>query len=405
MKTYRLGAVTLKPLEAGFQQALAEAYKAQQRPLCGCRDDVDVPLYIAKIAASNTYVLRRMPGAGSRHTTECDHFEPPAALSGLAQVQGHAIIETENETVELKLDFALSKIPGRALPTPKDEPADSVKSDGTKLTLRGLLHYLWHSAGLDKWVPAMAGKRTYGTFYKYVSGAAAGKVAKSQPLAEMMFIPEPFDAAREKDIRSRRLLRLTKLASSTKATTKLGLLVGELYEFRPAQFGHQAVFKGALDCPFRVNEDLHKRMLKHFEGALTMWDQHLQDSHLIVIGTFTVDAVGTPTLNEVAVMNVTANWIPFDSLYEKTLIEALTTQRRSFWKCLRFNLPQSAPMANAVVTDTPSAHALCILPPGAQQEDREKLEALIGVDGMKTWFWRSGEEELPGLPGVVDRNP
>ncbi|MCX8516620.1 MAG: DUF1173 family protein [Rhodoferax sp.] len=108
MKTYRLGAVTLNPLEAGFQKALAEAYKAQQRPVCGCRDDVDVPLYIAKMAASNTYVLRRMPGEASRHVVGCDHFEPPAGLSGLAQVQGHAIIDTaQTETVELKLDFAL----------------------------------------------------------------------------------------------------------------------------------------------------------------------------------------------------------------------------------------------------------------------------------------------------------
>jgi len=338
------GARRLLPTDSDFQVILGKAYAQQLRPACACRQDSPVELYVAKISARNAYELRRMPGAGTRHTSECDHYEPPEGLSGLAQVQGHAILEhLETDVVDLKLDFALSKMASRTLPTPKDTPADSVKSDGTKLTLRGLLHYLWHEAGFDKWYPAMTGKRTYGTFYKYLNHAAAGKMAKSQPLAEMLYIPEPFDAARQRESISRRMLRLTQLGGSTRAVTKLGLVVGEVYEFRPSQFGHQLIFTNALDCPFRVNEDLYKRIVKHFEAALSVWDQHLQDTHLVLIGTFVVDATGMPTLNEVAVMNVTANWIPFETLFEKTLIERLTEQRRIFWKSLRFNLPLSAP--------------------------------------------------------------
>jgi hypothetical protein len=399
MKSYRLANRQLHPTGVDLQIVLAHAYAQQQRLMCGCRQDVPVELYIAKVTVRNAYELRRMPGTGSKHASECDHYEPPEGLSGLAQVQGHAILEhPESDLVELKLDFALSKMSGRTLPTPKDTPPDSVKSDGTKLTLRGLLHYLWHTAGFDKWYPAMAGKRTYGTFFKYINHAALGKVAKAQPLGEMLYVPEPFDGAREKEARSRRMLRLAKLASRTRVATKLGLVVGELYEFRSAQFGHHAIFKNAPDCPFRVNEDLHKRMVKHFEAALTMWDQHLDDSHLILIGTFTVDATGMPALNEVAVMNVTSHWIPFENLYEKTLIDNLVDSKRVFWKSLRFNLPLAAPMANVVLTDTSASNALCILPPGAQVEDQEQLASLVGVDGVQTWFWRSGEEEMPQLP-------
>lgn len=398
-RMYELQGRSFGPQDEDFQAILAHAYEHELRPICGCHPAHRPELYVAKISSRSLYELRRMPNGGGKHSSSCDHYEPPPGLSGLAQVQGHAILENqEAETVELKLDFALAKIKGRALPTPKDTPADSVKTDGTKLTLRGLLHYLWHTAGLDKWYPAMEGKRTYGTVYKYLSQAAAGKVAKSQNLGDLLYIPEPYDDSRASEIRRRRMLRMAQLGGQTGSTTKLGLIAGELYELRPAQFGHQAVFKGALDCPFRVNDDLYKRMLKHFETALTMWDQNIQDTHLMMIGTFTVDAAGMPLLHEVAVMNVTRNWIPFDTVYEKALIDALTHEARVYWKCLRFNLPLTAPMACAVATDTAEATALCILPPGASEEQEEAMTKHVGQGDMPLWFWRSGEQELPELP-------
>lgn len=399
-RTYQLNDRVFHSEDSDFQKILAFAYNNQIRPTCGCSTSKAIELYVAKITNRAAYELRRMPNAGSRHASDCAHYEPPLGLSGLAQVLGHAILENEDaELVELKLDFALSKIAGRAPPPPKESLQDSVKSDGTKLTLRGLLHYLWHTAQLDRWYPAMEGKRGYGTMYKYVSNAAIGKVAKSQPLPDILYIPEPYHPDRYAEIKSRRMLRIAPLASSSGTSTKLGLIIGELYELRPAQFGHHAIFKGSLDSPFRVNADLYKRMLKNFESAFSMWDQHLADTHLVVIGTFTVDASGMPALNEVAVMNVTQNWIPFESIYEKSLITQLTAQKRTFWKCLRFNLPRAAPMANVVLTDTePSPTALCILAAGTIEENETELKTQVGTDGMQLWFWRSGEQELPTLP-------
>ena len=402
-RVYQLNDRKFTPNDEDFQKILAYAYANQLRPVCGCSRLKPVTLYVAKITNRAAYELRRMPNAGSRHASGCAHYEPPLGLSGLAQVQGHAILENEqSEQIELKLDFALTRVSGRAPPTPKDTVADTVKSDGTKLTLRGLLHYLWHTAQLDRWYPAMEGKRGYATMFKYVSNAAMGKITKSQSLADKLYIPEPHHPEREDEIRRRRMLRMAQLGNNSGGTTKLGLLIGELYELRPAQFGHHAIFKGAMDCPFRVNDDLYARMLKHFEAALSMWDQFLDETHLILIGTFTVDASGTPSLQEVAVMNVEKNWIPFESIYEKTLITELIAQKRVFWKCLRFNLPKSAPMANAVLTDTAaSATALCILPAGASEESEDTLKKHVDSSDMQLWFWRSGEQELPSLPSVA----
>ena len=46
--------------------------------------------------------------------------------------------------------------------------SDSVASSGTKLSLRGLLHYLWDQGELTRWQPGFAGKRTWSTVRKCV---------------------------------------------------------------------------------------------------------------------------------------------------------------------------------------------------------------------------------------------
>jgi hypothetical protein len=68
---------------------------------------------------------------------------------------------------------------------------------------------------------------------------------------------------------------------------------------------------------------------------------------------------------------------------------------------MRFNLPQSAPMANVILTDTVGrSTAMCILPAGATQEERDALLKAVAPDkhDMDVWVWRSGEEELVALP-------
>lgn len=405
LKKYRIGARIMGAGDEQFQEQLALAYEQKTKIYCACSKARPVELYIAKISATGQYEVRRMPGDGSQHKVDCAHYEPPLGVSGFAQVRGLAIVEQLQEglqRVDLKLDFSLTKLAGRSMPAPKDTPSDSVKSDPTKLTLRGLLHYLWHCAGLAKWYPAMSGKRTYGTVYKYLNHAAIGKRTKADHLSDLLYVPEPFDRAREAASKSRRVLKMAQLSTkTTQGATRLGLIIGELFELRPAQFGRHAIFKGALDCPFRINDDLYKRLVKHFEAQLTMWDQNIDTTHLILIGTYKMDTVGVPMVVECCVMNATQNWIPFESLYELGLIDELTRQGRQFWKCMRFNLPLSAPMANLILTDTPQrSTALCVLPAGATEDERDAVLKAVSPDkhDMNVWFWKSGEEEIPPLP-------
>ncbi|WP_312573992.1 DUF1173 family protein, partial [Staphylococcus saprophyticus] len=86
----------------------------------------------------------RMPGTGAKHKLGCDSYETPPGLSGYGDVEGSAIVEDpESGEVTLKFGFALAKGASREMPEPSGDEPDSIKTDGKKLTLRGLLHYLW----------------------------------------------------------------------------------------------------------------------------------------------------------------------------------------------------------------------------------------------------------------------
>src|SRR3546814_20256536 len=80
-----------------------------------------------------------------------------------------------------------------------------------------------------------------------------------------------------------------------------------------------------------LNEDLHKRLQKRFSTELNLWDA-VDGSHLVLFGTFGVGGTGFPNLQELALMTTAESWLPFESLYEQMLLDALINGRRRFMK-------------------------------------------------------------------------
>ena len=126
--------------DADFAERLAAAHAERHRPLCLCVD-AGLEMYVARFGES--FILKRMPYTGSLHAPGCPSYEPPPDLSGLGEVLGSAIREDPTSgTTLLRLGFAISKAGPRTVDGAAASDHDSVASDGAKLTLRGLLHYL-----------------------------------------------------------------------------------------------------------------------------------------------------------------------------------------------------------------------------------------------------------------------
>jgi hypothetical protein len=396
MSRYQIGDQVVTIGTAAFEQLVAVAWSTRQRPRCLCRDP-GLEMYIARLGEG--FIVKRMPESGRDHATDCGSYEPPAELSGLGEVLGSAIREDVEEGItDLRLAFTLRKIGGRAVPVPAAGDGDTVKTQNSKLTLRGTLHYLWDQAQFNRWMPAMAGKRHWWTLHKYLLAASDDKRTRASSLRDLLYIPEPYTHDGRDDIAQRRQALLAPMAHSGGGARSLRILLAEVKTFEPARFGFKATMKQVPDFPFMMNDDIYRAMERRFERELSLWAA-IEGGHLIMIATFSVRNTGLASIEELALMNVTAQWLPFEDAYEKALIDRLVEERRSFIKGLRYNLRPARPLAAAVTADTGhKAHALYIVPPAATDEFRGEMDRLIAEAWSESWIWDVASGAMPPIP-------
>jgi Protein of unknown function (DUF1173) len=394
MSIYRIGAATVSEGDPRLEQLLTDAKKDKQRPLCLCVTP-HPEMYIAKVGGK--HILKRMPGSGAMHSTACDSFEPPPELSGLGQVMGSAIQENlEDGQTTLKLAFSMSKAAGRAAPVASGRETETVKTDGNKLSLRGLLHLLWEQAGLVRWSPRMEGKRSWYVVRKYLLQATEDKLAKGVPLAGLVYVPETFKQEDADAIDQRRIAAMTHAATTGTAGKQLMVVVGQIVDLSTSRFGYKVTLKHLPDFHFMLNEDIYRRLEKRFEMELGIWSA-FEDINLMLIGTFSVNVTGVAHIEELAVMPTTSNWIPFDTVYDKKLIESMSSAGRRFIKGLRYNLPSTTPLACLVTTDTEKSVAMYIKHPGASEEYIKALNTLQEESELECWQWEAGAA-IPEFP-------
>ena len=383
-----------------FADAIAAAHAHHHRPLCLCLID-GVAMYIARLG--DGFILKRMPNTGSLHAPDCPSYEPPAEFSGLEQVLGSAIIEdpTTGETT-LKLDFPMSKNAGRSAPFSASRPHDSVVADGTKLSLRSLLHYLWDQADLTRWKPGFAGKRSWATVRRHLLQAAENKIARGDALHARLYIPEVFSVEQREPINARRLIQWAHAVTTPGMPQPLMLLIAEVKEIVPAHDGFKAVIKHVPDQAFVLDEQLYSRMTRRFAPELSLWGS-ADNLHMMMIATFSVSRAGIPTIAELSLMPVTFQWLPIEDALEQQLIERLVREGRSFVKELRYNLPPQQALASAVLIDAgESPIPLYIAPLNIDRELADfPIQSGKQVNSSPAWFWHTAQQTMPPLPTQI----
>lgn len=399
MAIYLIGRHRLSSDDEGFAAALAEAHTDRLRPKCLCLVG-GIEMYVARLGEG--YIVKRMPGTGSHHAPDCPSYEPPPEASGLGQVLGSAIREdpATGETA-LKLGFSLSKRGGRATPPEPGNPAaDSVVSDGSKLSLRGLLHYLWDQAGLTRWEPGFAGKRSWGTVRKHLLQAAEHKIARGESLRSRLYIPEVFTVEQRDQLNARRLGHWRHAVAVPGRPQHLMLLIGEVKEIVPARYGYRAVIKHVPDQSFALDEALYRRLGRRFEAELALWGA-TDRVRMLTTATFAVSEAGIPTMAELSLMLVTQQWLPVDNSFEMQLVDRLVTERRSFIKGLRYNLPPGTVVAAASLLDTGVQPTMLFVSSMAEatrwRPDGEAREQ----SSAATWLWHHMADAMPPLPARV----
>ncbi|WP_091585135.1 DUF1173 domain-containing protein [Mesorhizobium qingshengii] len=397
MRRYRIGSEIFDENAAALQLALHEAYARKQRPLCQCKEP-EIMMYIARLGEQ--YVVKRMPLTGGDHDPACESYEPPYELSGLGALVGNAIqLEPATGMATLKLDFSLAKTGGRAAPISLGNSSHPVEGAARKLSLKGLLHYLWHEAGLTKWTSNWAGKRHWWNIRWHLLETAKQMIVKGAPLADILFVPEPFRSSNKAAIEQRRAAALAAASPRRNGPRKLMVLVGEVKEFMATRSGQKLIIKHMPGFVFLVDDGLNGRLQVRFRNEILLWNAD-DTAHLIAIATFALDSVGLAVVEEIALMVVAPNWVPYETVSERKLVNALAKLREQSTKCLRYNLAPDEPIAAALFPRRqPRPVALYIVPAGTGPEFETALDHMIRTrPELDAWIWRVGDEEMPSLP-------
>lgn len=396
MRRFEIAGAVLDETDPGLGAAVADAYRNRLRPLCLCRQP-GIPMYVARIG--DQHVIKRMPFTGGTHDAACESYEPPLELSGLGTLMGNAIrLDPESGLAALRLDFSLTHTGSRASPTPGASEASSVKSEARRLSLRALLHFLWNEAGLTKWTVVWTGKRQWWNMRWHLIEAAKTMMVKGVPLSELLLVPEPFRAANKSAIEERRATALRAIQAQNAGPRRLMVLVGEIKEFQPARGGHRIVVKHMPGFPLLLEDKAWQRLKTRFEVELALWSAN-DGSHLIAIATFGVNAAGLAAIDEIALMIVGENWIPYESVYEEKLVGALARLREPSIKGLRYSLASDQPAAAALLMQhQPKPLALYIVPASADDAYEAALAEMIAArPDFESWIWRVAEGDMPPM--------
>lgn len=356
-------------------------------------------MYVARIG--DQFIVKRMPLSGRAHDPQCESYDPPYELTGLGPLIGSAIkIDSATGAAALKLDFSMTKH-GRRTSVEKSgsESPAAVKNEARKLSLRALLHYLWHESGLTEWTSLWIGRRHWWLVRSHIVEAARGMTVRGEPLVDRLFVPEPFRTEDKTAIEQRRAMALAEIHSSVAGPRRLMLLIGEIKEFGPARSGRKVVIKHMPGFPLFIDERPWNALQTRFSAQLELWQAN-EASHLMAIMTVGATDSGLTTINEIALMTVTEEWLPVESVYEERVVKKLAKMRRKSIKGLRFNLSSSQPVAIATLPeDKPVPVALYVVPPNADDDFESLLAEMIDArPDLRFWIWRIIEGDLPDLP-------
>ncbi len=390
--------------EAVLQQHLHSHYlsKAGDPPLCLCQV-VPIRMYIARFG--DRYVLKRWPNSGASHAVDCPRFEAPEEASGMAKLTGKAIkTDTLTGAAHLSLGFSLERVPRASKPVPdglEDPKAMSELSDdpvpdvSSKLSLRGLLHFLWQEAGLNRWNPDQVEKRTWYTIYPQLVAAAGNMIVRDAPLAQRVLLPEPFDKE-AKDRQARERTALISSVASDREKRRLLIFMVEIKSFDESAYGWKFIAKHMPERAFFMHKALYQATLRRFKFEIGAFAEKPEHTHLMALGTISVSSAGNMNVEDLVLMIVEDHWLPFLSLHEHLVVEHSVSTQRKFIKPMKFNMGPNRALASAIFFDTPKLPTALYL---KSEDDTEALtrgrEDLISRSRFNSTFWDTGLSLVP----------
>lgn len=385
-----------------LQDALATIYETPERPRCMCvRGGVE--MYVAK---HRLFVVKRMPETGSQHHPSCPSYASDLQQSGLGELMGEAVIEHSPESVELRVDFPLTRVLGRARISGEQQTPADVVVPKRRMSLRAVMHFLFEKSGMNRWTSAMEGKRNQGVLHKYLTEAAEEITTKGMRLSERFYVPEPFSEASKLQNAERRRAKLAFLQSCADATQfNIAMILGEFKGSEAMVSGRRIFVKHMPDAPLLIDTKAWVRIERVYGKLFEARDADtVRKPRLVICALIYARREHTYQIDTASFMLTTDQWIPINGIDEIDLIQALIDKKRRFVKPLQYDAKSAAAFPNALLLDAGDAPvALHVLSGFMDQKEQAAKEKSIASNDNVKWVWRT-DQPMPALPIVLQRN-
>ena len=400
-RTYSPEFQTAEEHSAGWKRVLLMAHnKAHVR--CGCPGTGDRRLSIHSRSHSDRFHLARFPETGPEHSEDCTYYGVDPSMSGLGSYRRGVVQELDDGAVKIKLKVGLQQRPAVApdeAPTSKAKAPARSRSSQASMTLLGLLHFLWTQAGLNGWSHGMEGKRNLGVVHHHLmlhaKSTYAGRTRLSQNLLIATHTSSGSQAGHnrakclEAVTERRRLVVIAPLAQHQEGAESGRTL--------PISGFHGIPYLTLDDAAWDTLERRYSRELDSWRAGNTVLAVAQTDPPKSSAGTMHAQVV------DVALMQVTRDWIPVDSGYEALVADQLVASRRRFDKPLRFDAGEDATFPDFWLRDMKSPMPLEVwgmTTPDYEERKAAKsayYDATYGKDGWWSWNAAVGDP-VPGFP-------
>jgi hypothetical protein len=381
-----------------LQAALGRVYETPERPRCMCvRGGVE--MYVAK---HRLFVVKRMPETGNQHHPLCASYEPEQTHSGLGELLNTAVLNRSPDLVELRVAFPLTRLQtGSPAPRERTQPGE-VSTHPHRMSLRAVMHYLLERAGINRWHPAMHGRRNQGVLHKYLTEAAEEIVTKGVTLSQRLYVPEPFNEEAKSDIAERRRRKLAVLRSAGDPHLNMALVLGEFKSSELAPSGRRIWIKHMPDAPLLIDARSWQRIERVYGAVFEARDADTsQKPRVLMCALIHAKREHTYQIDIASFMLATNQWIPIEAVYELELVSELVEQGRCFIKPLRYDAKSSAAFPNALLLDVGAKpFALHVISDFMSAHDRTAKDAAVKAGDDRLWVWHTAQP-MPALPEIV----
>ena len=385
-----------------LQDALATIYETPERPRCMCiRGGVE--MYVAK---HRLFVIKRMPETGSLHHPSCPSYASDLQQSGLGELMGEAVIEHSPESVELRVDFPLTRMLGRARIVGEQQTPADVNVPKRRMSLRAVMHFLFEKSGMNRWIPAMEGKRNQGVLHKYLTEAAEEITTKGMRLSERLYVPEPFSEASKLQNTERRRNKLAFIQSYVDGTHfNMAMILGEFKGSEATASGRRIFVKHMSDAPLLIDMKAWARIERVYGKLFEARDADtVRKPRLVMCALIYARREHTYQIDTASFMLTTDQWIPINGIDEIDLIQALIEQKRRFIKPMQYDAKSAAAFPNALLLDVGEAPvALHILSRFMDEKERALKNKVLKTDDGSQWAWNT-DQPMPALPAETRRH-